>query len=247
MLSAIGSTSPFDWLRPYAGNGASVDGNEARVRPEAGKSVGKTAEQTNEVEGAGSEEEDRQEEKETSLPGEARKPGGEVLSDAEKREVLELKQTDREVRQHEQQHMAAGGNLVTGGPSYTYQQGPDGKRYAVGGEVSIDTSEGKTPEETLVRARRIRAAALAPAEPSPKDRQVAAMATQMEMTALREIAQARMSGEDRGGEEKEDGKEDAASGAAKPGQGRMATEAYRQGERFGVEEAANPSRFSAVA
>lgn len=75
--------------------------------------------------------------------------------------------------------MAAGAGLITRGASFTYETGPDGKRYAVGGEVGIDVSGGRTPEETLAKAERIRAAALAPAEPSAQDRQVAAEADQM--------------------------------------------------------------------
>ncbi|MDR0528803.1 MAG: hypothetical protein LBG69_04245 [Zoogloeaceae bacterium] len=116
----------------------------------------------------------------------------EALSEDERREVEELKKTDRAVRQHEQQHLAASGGLAKGGASYTYQTGPDGQKYATGGEVQIDASAGKTPEETLSRARRIRAAALAPADPSPQDRSVAAMASQMEMEAMRAIAQQEM-------------------------------------------------------
>ncbi|MDR2166143.1 MAG: hypothetical protein LBO79_11140 [Zoogloeaceae bacterium] len=117
--------------------------------------------------------------------------GKAALSGEEQREVEELKETDRTVRQHEQMHMAVGGNLVTSGPSFEYETGPDGKRYAVSGEVGIDTSKASTPEETVQKARKIRAAALAPAEPSAQDRRVAAMATQMEMTALRELARQR--------------------------------------------------------
>jgi hypothetical protein len=111
------------------------------------------------------------------------------LTEAEQQEVAELKKTDRAVRAHEQAHMAAGGGLVQGGAAYDYQKGPDGKNYAVGGEVGINTSEGRTPQETVARARKIQAAALAPADPSGQDRSVAARAAQMEMQALREMAQ----------------------------------------------------------
>ena len=114
------------------------------------------------------------------------------LSEEEERRVEELAKTDRKVRQHEQAHMAAGGALVTSGASYEYETGPDGKRYAVGGEVGISLAEGRTPEETLQRARQIRAAALAPADPSAQDRRIAAAAGQMEMRAMQEIAAQRM-------------------------------------------------------
>lgn len=111
-----------------------------------------------------------------------------TLSEAEQRQVAELKERDREVRAHEMAHVAAGAGLVTRGASYTYQTGPDGQSYAIGGEVGIDTSPGRTPEETLAKAERIRAAALAPAEPSGQDRQVAAQASRMAVDARLEIA-----------------------------------------------------------
>ena len=75
------------------------------------------------------------------------------------------------------------------GANFTYQTGPDNRRYAVGGEVQINVGPGRTPEETLRRAQIIRAAALAPAQPSSQDRAVAASAGQMEQEARAEIAQ----------------------------------------------------------
>lgn len=115
-------------------------------------------------------------------------PTGELSPD-QQHQVDQLKATDRKVRAHEQAHMAAGGDLVLGGAAYSYQAGPDGRRYAVGGEVSIDISAGKSPEETISKAEHIREAAPAPADPSPQDRRVAAYASQMEMQARQELAQ----------------------------------------------------------
>jgi hypothetical protein len=103
--------------------------------------------------------------------------------------IDKLKARDSEVRQHEQAHLAAAGSLALSGPTYTYQRGPDGVSYAVGGEVQIDTSPGRTPEETLARAQTIRAAALAPADPSGPDLAVAAAAQQLEQQARSELAQ----------------------------------------------------------
>ena len=93
-------------------------------------------------------------------------------------EIQKLKARDLEVRQHEAAHAAVGG-AYAGAPTYDYQTGPDGKRYAVGGEVQISTSKvSGDPQKTLEKAQQIRAAALAPAEPSAQDRRVAAMASQ---------------------------------------------------------------------
>src|SRR5690606_18635988 len=80
------------------------------------------------------------------------------------------------------------GAYRSGSASFTYESGPDGARYAVDGEVSVDTSPEETPEETIAKAQVIRRAALAPAEPSAADRSVAAQATQMEAQARAELA-----------------------------------------------------------
>ena len=94
----------------------------------------------------------------------------------EQRMLADLKARDREVRNHENAHRAAAGDLVRGG-SYQYQQGPDGKRYAVGGDVQIDTTPvPDDPAATAEKMQRVIGAALAPAEPSSTDLAVAAEA-----------------------------------------------------------------------
>ncbi len=110
------------------------------------------------------------------------------LSEEELAQVRQLQARDRAVRQHEQAHMSAAAGLATSGPSYTYQRGPDGVNYAIGGEVSIDVSPGRTPEETLEKAKTIERAALAPKDPSGADRAVAAQARNMAQEAQQEIA-----------------------------------------------------------
>jgi len=109
------------------------------------------------------------------------------LAQDEQQKVKQLKARDREVRAHEAAHKAAGAGL-TGPASYSFTTGPDGSRYAVGGEVSVDTSTvSGDPQATLLKANRIRAAALAPAEPSSQDLQVAAQAAQMAAAARQEL------------------------------------------------------------
>jgi hypothetical protein len=103
--------------------------------------------------------------------------------------IAKLKARDTEVRQHEQAHLSAAGGLAVSGASFVYQRGPNGVNYAIGGEVSIDTSPGRTPQETIARARTIVAAALAPAEPSGADLAVAARAQQLALQAQSELAQ----------------------------------------------------------
>lgn len=102
--------------------------------------------------------------------------------------VSELQSIDIEVRAHEAAHMAAGGSHITGGATYSYQTGPDGKQYAVGGEVGIDISPVPgNPQATITKMMMVRAAALAPANPSPQDLAVAAAAAQMEANARAEL------------------------------------------------------------
>ena len=103
-------------------------------------------------------------------------------------EIIEvLAARDREVRAHEQAHASVGGQYA-GSPVYTYERGPDGVAYAVGGEVSISTAAiPGDPEATLAKARQVRRAAQAPAEMSQQDRLVAAAAARMEMEALTQI------------------------------------------------------------
>ena len=110
------------------------------------------------------------------------------LSQEEQRQVEQLQTRDREVHQHEQAHLAAAGGYARGGASYEYETGPDGKRYAVGGEVSIDTSKvSGDPEATIRKAQIVHRAALAPAEPSSQDRSIASQAKRMEMAARQDL------------------------------------------------------------
>ena len=100
------------------------------------------------------------------------------------KKIQELKRIDAHVKAHEQAHIAAGGPYIRGGPQYSYVIGPDGNRYAVAGEVKIDVSPVPgNPDATIRKAQVIKRAALAPSDPSPQDRAVAAKADQMAMKA----------------------------------------------------------------
>lgn len=117
-----------------------------------------------------------------------------------KKVIAQLQARDREVRIHEQAHVAAGGQYVTSGPTYSYQSGPDGKRYAVGGNVGIDVSPiADDPKATINKARQVIQAAMAPAEPSSQDYAVAQSARAMLQQAEQELSsqqQQEMSGDD---------------------------------------------------
>lgn len=119
--------------------------------------------------------------------------GPHKLTREEEQTVQELKQRDAAVRRHEAAHMAAGG-AAAGGASFEYEVGPDGRSYAVGGEVSIDMSEGSTPQATIQKMQTVERAALAPADPSGQDRAVAAAAAAIEAKARMEMTQKSSSG-----------------------------------------------------
>lgn len=113
---------------------------------------------------------------------------GQQLTQEQLRIVEQLQQTDAEVRRHEMAHVAAGGQYITSGANFTYQRGPDGRSYAVGGEVGIDTSPiPGDPQATVQKMRQIRSAALAPANPSPQDLKVASQASSNASKAMSEL------------------------------------------------------------
>lgn len=123
----------------------------------------------------------------TGSPGEKSAIGSDKkLDDPQVQAVVaKLKSTEDKVKAHEAAHKAAGGTM-TGPISYSYTRGPDGKNYVTGGEVPIKISSGKTPEETIARMQQVVQAALAPSDPSPQDRAVAAQASAMEQQARTE-------------------------------------------------------------
>jgi hypothetical protein len=103
-------------------------------------------------------------------------------------EILQqLKKRDADVRAHEQAHLSVAGQYAAGGASFSYQTGPDGTQYAIGGEVPINMSAEKTPEATIQKMETIKRAALAPADPSSADRQIAAEASAQEIQAMQEL------------------------------------------------------------
>ncbi len=104
------------------------------------------------------------------------------------RVLQQLRSRDREVRAHEAAHVAAAGQYVASGPSYTFQRGPDGNSYAIGGEVRLDTSQEADADKQLDKSETIRRAALAPAQPSSQDFSVAANATRSAAQARLDIA-----------------------------------------------------------
>jgi hypothetical protein len=101
--------------------------------------------------------------------------------------IRSLESRDKAVRNHENAHAGVGGSF-TGAPSYSYEIGPNGKKYAVDGEVSIDlTPIAGEPAQTIAKMNKVQAAALAPANPSAQDIRVAASAASIILEAQAEL------------------------------------------------------------
>ncbi len=156
---------------------------------------------------------------EARLRQSAQGPG--ELTPGELKVVESLKRRDAEVRTHEQSHAAAAGQYAIGGINLQFRTGPDGRKYAVAGDVRIDTSEvAGDPEATVRKMAAIRRAALAPASPSSQDRRVAARAAQLETEARIEVQQAPEEGDDASqaakteGSEADEGKQTGSGQAA---------------------------------
>jgi len=112
-----------------------------------------------------------------------------TLSEEEKQTVDQLRKRDTQVRRHEQAHLVAAGQHAIGSAQYTYQIGPDGQRYAIGGEVQVDMAPVRgDPDATLRKAQQLQQAALAPVDPSGADRNAAMAAAQMVQQARQQIA-----------------------------------------------------------
>ncbi len=176
------------------------------------------------------------------------KSSADGLTDDQKREVQKLQETDRQVRTHEQAHLAAGAGLAKGGATFDYETGPDGKKYAVGGEVQIDTSAERDPSATLRKAEQIKRAALAPADPSAQDRGVAASADAMAAKARQELANQQAGGGQAGGAGEAGGQTQAGAkvgGTAPAGNSTLADRTAKT-HGAGVAHVTHTANFAAV-
>lgn len=149
------------------------------------------------------------------------------LTPEQEQQVAELKRRDAEVRAHESAHQVVGGPYA-GSASYEYQRGPDGVNYAVGGEVPIDVSRENEPEQTITKMEQVKAAALAPAEPSSQDRAVAAQADATKAEAQQELRQSQAAGGQTG--ETQTGEAQPSGGQAR---GAYAAGAYAAADAIG--------------
>ena len=112
---------------------------------------------------------------------------GKELSESDEELLQKLKSRDAKVRSHEAAHvMAAGGQASS--PTYTYQTGPDGRRYAIGGSVDISIMTTGDGEADARRAKKAYRAAMATGEPSARDLQTATRAQSMSAKSMKDAA-----------------------------------------------------------
>lgn len=98
--------------------------------------------------------------------------------------LQKLKARHDEVVRHEEAHYREAGHLARSRPVLSdFVTGPDGKQYATGGHVMIETSETGDPEKDIQRGRTIVRSAEAPlgvdSEMSQADKNVAAKGRRM--------------------------------------------------------------------
>jgi len=119
------------------------------------------------------------------------KKAQEKAIEQQKAEVEELKARDAEVKAHEHAHASVGGQYAQS-PSFKYEKGADGQRYATDGEVQIDVSiVPGDPLATINKMKQVYAAAMAPIDPSSADIRVAAQALQKMNEAKAKLAEER--------------------------------------------------------
>ncbi len=93
-----------------------------------------------------------------------------------------FKNLDAQTKAHEQLHASL--SDTRGAISYTYQTGPDGKLYATGGHVRMDTSIPQDEEAALAKLEKLSNAASAPSGLSSADAAISRTANLNKMLLL---------------------------------------------------------------
>lgn len=136
-------------------------------------------------------EQAKQQQSQAQQAQEQAKQAQEKAQAQQQQQVDSLKARDSEVKAHEHAHATFGGQYAQS-PSFKYEKGADGQRYATDGEVQIDVSAvGGDPLATINKMKQVYAAAMAPVDPSSADIRVAAEALQKMNEAKVKLAEER--------------------------------------------------------
>lgn len=108
-------------------------------------------------------------------------PTSEADMSTEDRALLDrLRARDALVRGHENAHVTTAGGQAAGPVQYSYQTGPDGQQYAIGGSVSIAVVSSPMNDEDAARQAGVaQRAAMAGGQASLRDMQVAMRAGEL--------------------------------------------------------------------
>lgn len=84
-----------------------------------------------------------------------------------KQQIERMKSWESHVKSHELAHILTGGGHISSA-GYTYAYGPDGKKYIVGGAVSVSVPGGLN-HESIAKLQRLEQAAVAASDHSQQD------------------------------------------------------------------------------
>lgn len=112
-----------------------------------------------------------------------------VVTTDDLRELRDLQRSDRQVRVQENLQRQLAAEFVRGAPVYEFEEGPDGRRYAVGADsdFQLPNQASSDPRQAARDAASARQAALASAVSSPAEQAFAARAASAEARARAEI------------------------------------------------------------
>lgn len=103
-------------------------------------------------------------------------------------QVQRMRVQEREVRRTQVMKAAVGGAFA-GDSTYQFALGPDGRRYIVGGDVSLDVSPVENnPRATISKMQRVRAAAGVSVQRTQNDRVATFMSVRTEGSARSQLA-----------------------------------------------------------
>lgn len=185
-IHAALARTPADVDRGEVARGRRVDGADISARGEQlarhERRIERLSDETpprerDEVEGVAPADEDAPPDESAALE----------LSSDDLRRVRELERIDRVVRAQENVLRAVAPDVVRGEPTFEFELGPDGQRYAIEGDSHIELPKGAEPRVAAEEASRALRAALAASGGSSADTSIALRAAGIEARARAQI------------------------------------------------------------